>query len=1279
MSLHQTELNPPDSPDRFEQLCLRLYSKFLSSSDLRLHGVSGQAQFGVDIFGTNDKGVTVGIQCKQRKQRSSKQLTVSDVDDEIAKAEKFEPSLGEFVIATSARRDGAIQRHVAKLSAERRKQGYFLVRIDFWEDLAEMVKDSIDIYAEFFPHDVEAQEIVARSHPSPTAESRLIVEDPFSKDLSAAQDPIPTKQLDKAKELLADGEGGKAYELLKLLLGDVDGFRHPYTRFRLYANLGSACLTVDTTTEAVSWFKRAWRESRCERAWANYGLALLLENRVDEAKSLVSSLISECEEPIDAVWSLFAQTHSLEECLSEDRFVKWVDDESQGKRLLAHKYQESGDIDYAIKLLVSAESGSTRALETAILKIFRAHAQLSRLGNEINERRSAGINIDQRQQAENCVALYDQALIVIPDASYPGLRAEALRNRGVACRILSRHKEAAISLRSSLDIEYNDLALWHSFCCSIEAKDYDYAKELWDRNRKYLLEKCPDLFIDIAALLWSVEEIDVSVDIGFDDLLQKLSGHNLVSFALVYSTKPDRTGEQYQILEIAKALDDKSPGAGRWFLDATGNVGSDESQVTEEDLSDDEENFELQLPLYHQVIEARMTVGRFDCAYRLLNALHERIEGEGLLSKLIIAAYHSDRSLVADELIKQTSPGSHDPESALHIVDVLLKFGHLARATEWLFTLYESDDITDSEYWLRRANIALREQDQKALEDASSRLQERAPKNLIELDQVSKVILAATRDEEALDYVLLWRQRFLSDVRYHVLIFTLSMSTESDASDIERPRIEEGVGVRVSLNSDTEKRYFVGSDERFADIQLDPNSGLGNALNGLKKGECCSLDSSGGINDPITYKVERIMSPRTLAFEDSLSRCEEGTWEETGVTAVSMLDLMGGRPNDGINNGLQKVALDRKQNEDYVLDCVDKGKLTYFIAAQALGKDLFEFLSNISAGLHRWRNQVPSQYPDGVVDGSVNIVVPTLSTITMLFVMEKVGSFLEDCEAAGCHVFLPRRLQDFFINKNQEYQLMLKKVVGYAGLSGESMRVVEADRIALEKKADYMARVCELLERHCEIISGAVASKMRSHEYEWDTYIGSEDAASRYLASQNGRLLLIEDSMAAQLLVAEDGISISNIGSLYSFWAERELVDVMRRDEIHLGLIKVGATGASVSGSVIWQSLMDGLFEGDIYFERCCSILASVFDRDWDIGFTILLNFLQLLWRSDRDHKFKTEYTDLASIRCSDSVASEANVNKALLRVRREFYLEPIACKEIEERIVRANMDRVQT
>jgi hypothetical protein len=122
---------PPKSWDEFEAIVCSAAKNRWKSADFSQHGRQGQRQDGVDVFGKDDRGRLVGLQCKN----TWAGLSQNTIADEIEKAQSFKPQLEQLYVVTTADTDKNLQAFVRELSEQRLKEGRFEVAVLFWNDV----------------------------------------------------------------------------------------------------------------------------------------------------------------------------------------------------------------------------------------------------------------------------------------------------------------------------------------------------------------------------------------------------------------------------------------------------------------------------------------------------------------------------------------------------------------------------------------------------------------------------------------------------------------------------------------------------------------------------------------------------------------------------------------------------------------------------------------------------------------------------------------------------------------------------------------------------------------------------------------------------------------------------------------------------------------------------------------------------------------------------------------------------------------------------------------
>lgn len=147
-----TDLPKPKSWDEFEDICADLLKCMWSDPYVVRNGRSGQRQHGVDIYGkpVHLKGrgsETAGAQCKRVEA-----LTEEDIKNEIEQATEFKPSLEEYLLLTTLKRDAGLQEYV-------RTQDWKISRVEilFWGDLSLQLSGSDELLKKHFPQWFQAR------------------------------------------------------------------------------------------------------------------------------------------------------------------------------------------------------------------------------------------------------------------------------------------------------------------------------------------------------------------------------------------------------------------------------------------------------------------------------------------------------------------------------------------------------------------------------------------------------------------------------------------------------------------------------------------------------------------------------------------------------------------------------------------------------------------------------------------------------------------------------------------------------------------------------------------------------------------------------------------------------------------------------------------------------------------------------------------------------------------------------------------------------------------
>lgn len=153
MDLLNSQIDAPSTWQAFEDLTCALFAEVWKDPTAQKNGRTGQPQHGVDVYGSPEwkPGTYFGVQCKGKDRGLGARATKTEFDRELAKAEKFAPTLGKWYFATTAEVDAKLQEHARIVSAARVSAGKFEVDILGWGALKALVAKHPSIIRDFYP------------------------------------------------------------------------------------------------------------------------------------------------------------------------------------------------------------------------------------------------------------------------------------------------------------------------------------------------------------------------------------------------------------------------------------------------------------------------------------------------------------------------------------------------------------------------------------------------------------------------------------------------------------------------------------------------------------------------------------------------------------------------------------------------------------------------------------------------------------------------------------------------------------------------------------------------------------------------------------------------------------------------------------------------------------------------------------------------------------------------------------------------------------------------
>ncbi|HEY0553103.1 MAG TPA: hypothetical protein VGG20_02495, partial [Thermoanaerobaculia bacterium] len=421
----------PDNEIFFETLCRKVFSVYLKLPHLQKFARRGQEQFGVDLVSNTDERV-VGIQCKLKNARAG--LETEEVNLEIQKAKKFTPSLGEYIIATTADREPELQQHAIRVTQDHKAAGLFSVVVYAWQDLEEILKENPDLASELYAFN--AAPISTASPATYTAVTSF-----------QAVTGTSHAEIDEAARHFTEGRPDVSIALLERIKKERWEILGPREKFRVVANIGNAFYNKgDYEKAALAYFEAAAYQPRDDSdALSIAAHAYLLTGDREQAYRMASE--SCLQNPVNERGNLI-RIASAPTNLSYDDLLAAIPEILRSNPNIAlalhHRAMEANNPNEAEKILRPLKDLSPSlhfALGTALLQ--------QGLPTGVRERMLCVTrDPDRVSEARDHFA----AAMSSPDAS-PELIAAARYNRSLASMLLQDENEAFVDIRSAYDKE----------------------------------------------------------------------------------------------------------------------------------------------------------------------------------------------------------------------------------------------------------------------------------------------------------------------------------------------------------------------------------------------------------------------------------------------------------------------------------------------------------------------------------------------------------------------------------------------------------------------------------------------------------------------------------------------------------------------------------------------------------------------------------------------------------------------------------------------------------
>jgi tetratricopeptide (TPR) repeat protein/uncharacterized protein YjhX (UPF0386 family) len=321
VSLSSTSLPKPKNWQDFETKTCTLIGCVLGDPHTQPNGRSGQPQNGVDIHGSRNGSLAVGVQCKKKLES---RVTDSELRAEVKKALNFVPPLSEFILVTTAPRDQAIQTTARVITAELAKTPRPMhVSVWGWEDVEERANEYERAWNAFDPtfnpyakKGFEALQVEIRGVQQAFDQFASQVRQPTFNPMGIAADeshentPLHGK-VSAYSAFIGDGDVHAALTQLKKVKTEEWATASRSERYRLLVAFASASLKLGDDSAAGTWLLDAYSECpEHKNAKKNRATAFLLKGQYKEAGDSAREILADDPTQSDAAGTLIqARAH----------------------------------------------------------------------------------------------------------------------------------------------------------------------------------------------------------------------------------------------------------------------------------------------------------------------------------------------------------------------------------------------------------------------------------------------------------------------------------------------------------------------------------------------------------------------------------------------------------------------------------------------------------------------------------------------------------------------------------------------------------------------------------------------------------------------------------------------------------------------------------------------------------------------------------------------------------------------------------------------------------
>ena len=940
------------------------------------------------------------------------------------------------------------------------------------------------------------------------------------------------KQLDKARDLINNGQVNGAKSLLELIKDEVKE-SDDYTRFRWHTNQGACLLSNDERKEAAEQYLVAYNFAKNEeKAVANKIRALLLVGDFENALKESEAAVQEYSQS-GIVWALHINANSLlnkkieqseipEELQNEKSVLLILSDIKVREKSYEDSYnlakgayqQDESSIDAKRAMLASALSWATADTVKSHYK------QLA---------------TEQLQALKEAIDSFGDILSFLKTIQSKHIFTEVAHNLAVAAELIGdgNLKDEIVKYAFSMYPD-EETFIWYRVKELKASGDIDAIHKLTDDKLNTLKKPLLFTIAEVGANTGDAEWVQsISQELNTKDLndhdKDELFGLELCAIW--------KGGDKSTAIDLAKT-----------------NL----SRIT---------SYPSLLSFYIRMLDEH---GDFTERDKLLQSCRNIPEEASSIDIIQIAdlLYDFDLYFDASEFYQKLVDSPSDDYLTKRYLDSLIKSDQRAKATAVLDQL--TFEVRNTSTFKRiEANLARASGDLDRLEQIfSDELQDNPSDSYSavgyigtlyrqnKLDELDKYLNSNPLFDPVIEQNEIEIAKYEMEVGYQnnalLRIYSLFRSKPGDSEiaghflllmlltkDFESLKgIQEvGIGTVVYLQSDNESKNIVIEPERLQGSGwaecISEKSELAKYILGRKIGDEIELDTGFGTKQ---WKIVNIDSMFIFASSIAQSVVANSASSAGPLWSVNVQKSDGEFDFTPILESLKQ----RSQRVEYVFGVYEEKKLPLQMLAKALGTDIVTLFLEwpykkydlfISSGLHDEREDIKAQ----VTQGNKPYVVD----LTALIEFNIRGLLNESLQVLG------KPLVASSLKEHLQGILQIHNKMEPSGIASEidgQLRYDEIPQSHLEARGQFLNELLEFIDKHCEVVPVVGPEVVTEQEAALEQYIGLASNDTILLTRERNAILVSEDGAFRFLAIGMGVASTSWLQPILMLLRDRKII-----------------------------------------------------------------------------------------------------------------------------------------